>query len=138
MAAVSPPALLPQSERPSIAVLPFDLIGPAAPQAIALQDEITAALCTTRWFSVSEPSKARYHLRGKVRDDGSGRLHVAVILLDTEAGRYLFGPGRVQSANFGFEDESHSVWPVRCVLPYAMPKLIAPGAVIPPSSLPGS
>ena len=53
VAAVSPPALLPQLERPSIAVLPFDLIGPAAPQAIALQDEITAALCTTRWFSVS-------------------------------------------------------------------------------------
>ena len=107
VAAVSPPALLPQLERPSIAVLPFDLIGPAAPQAIALQDEITAALCTTRWFSVLEPSKARYHLRGKVRDDGSGRLHVAVILLDTEGRRYLFADtweGAVGKL-FGFEDQ---------------------------------
>ena len=101
VAAVSPPTLLPQLERPSIAVLPFDLIGPAAPQAIALQDEITAALCTTRWFSVSEPSKARYHLRGKVRDNGSGRLHVVVILLDTEGRRYLFADtGRCSRRTF--------------------------------------
>src|SRR5207245_430246 len=86
--------------------LPFYLIGPAAPQAISLQDEIIAALCTTRWFSVLEPSKARYHLRGKVRDDGSGRLHVAVILLDTEGSRFLFADTweGVVGELFGFED----------------------------------
>ncbi len=105
-APISPPTLLPQLERPSIAVLPFALIGPAAPRAIALQDEIAAALCATRWFSVLEPSQARYHLRGKVRDDGSGRLHVAVILLDKAGERYLFADtwdGGVDEI-FGFED----------------------------------
>ena len=90
VAPMPPPGLLPQLERPSIAVLPFDLIGPAAPRAIALREEIAAALCATRWFSVLEPSQARYHLRGKVRDHGSGRLHVAVILLDKASERYLF------------------------------------------------
>ena len=41
-----------------------------------------------------------------MRDDGSGRLHVAVILLDTEGRRYLFADtweGAVGEL-FGFED----------------------------------
>jgi adenylate cyclase len=104
--AISPPTLLPQLDRPSIAVLPFDLIGPAAASAIALQDEIAAALCATRWFSVLDPSQARYHLRGKVRDDGNGRLHFAVVLLDKAGERYLFADtwGGDVGELFGFED----------------------------------
>ena len=45
---ISLPGLLPRLERPPVAVLPFELIGPAASRAIALQDEIATALCATR------------------------------------------------------------------------------------------
>jgi AraC-like DNA-binding protein/tetratricopeptide (TPR) repeat protein len=92
--------------RPSVAVLPFDLIGPESLHAAALEDEIAAALCRCRWFSVVAPSHARYYLRGKVRGDGSGRLRVAVALLDASTERYLLADrwdGAVDDV-FAFED----------------------------------
>ena len=61
-----------------------------ARHAAALQDEIAAALCRCRWFSVVAPSQARYHLRGNVRGDGGGRLRVAIALLEASTDRYLF------------------------------------------------
>lgn len=106
-ASLSPPRSFSlELTRPSVAVLPFDLIGAEALQAAALHDEIAAALCRCRWFSVVGPSRARYHLRGTVRGDGRGRLRAAVALLDASTERYLFADqwdGAVDDL-FGFED----------------------------------
>lgn len=102
----APPSFSLELRRPSVAVVPFDLIGPEALRAAALHDEITAALCRCRWFSVVAPSHARYHLRGKLRGDGGGRLRIAVALIDASTGRYLFADrwdGAVDDV-FGFED----------------------------------
>ena len=77
-------------ERPGIAVLPFDLAAPDARHATDLADDIIAALMRTRWIAVSIPANARYHLRGKVWGDGSGRVRVTALLIDVQAGRYLW------------------------------------------------
>ena len=77
-------------ERPAIAVLPFDLAAPDTRHATDLTDEIIAALMRTRWIAVTVPANARYHLRGKVRGDGTGRLRVTALLIDGQAGRYLW------------------------------------------------
>jgi AraC-like DNA-binding protein/tetratricopeptide (TPR) repeat protein len=100
------PLFTPRFERPSIAVLPFALLGHESARIVALQDEIANALCASRWFSVTDPAQARYQLRGNVRDEGGGQLHVAVILWDKSTQKYLFaecwdGPG---GELFGFED----------------------------------
>ena len=77
-------------ERPAIAVLPFDLAAPDTRHATDLTDEITAALMRTRWIAVTIPANARYHVRGKVHGDGTGRLRVTALLIDAQAGRYLW------------------------------------------------
>ena len=77
-------------ERPGIAVLPFDLIGPNALRAKGLTEEIVAALTRLRGVVVAVPGRARYQLHGKVLDEGAGRLRVTVMLLDEQAGRYLW------------------------------------------------
>ena len=41
------------ADRPSLAVFPFDLIGPAATCVIDIGDEIAAALCRTGWIGSS-------------------------------------------------------------------------------------
>jgi AraC-like DNA-binding protein/tetratricopeptide (TPR) repeat protein len=84
------PPLTMAIERPAIAVLGLDLIGPDAARARGLVEGIAAALMRLRWLAVTIPAKARYHLRGTVRDDGAGRLRVMVILLDAPTGRYLW------------------------------------------------
>jgi AraC-like DNA-binding protein len=106
-AAPSPlPLLSAGLERPAIAVLPFNLIGPEAMRAAGLSDEIAAALCRCRWFSVTSPAHARYHLRGKARADGRGQLRVTVALLDATTERDLFADCWEGGADdiFGFED----------------------------------
>jgi AraC-like DNA-binding protein/tetratricopeptide (TPR) repeat protein len=94
-------------ERPTIAVLPFDLVGPDAHHAADLAEETIAALMRMRWIVVTEPARARYHLRGKVRGDGVGRLRVAAILVDRSAGRYLWADHWKGDANdlLGFEEQ---------------------------------
>jgi AraC-like DNA-binding protein/tetratricopeptide (TPR) repeat protein len=77
-------------ERPAVAVLPFDLIGPDARRAAGITEEIAAALAGVRWFAVVVPVRARYHLRGTLRDDGHSRLRATITLLDATAGRYLW------------------------------------------------
>jgi AraC-like DNA-binding protein/tetratricopeptide (TPR) repeat protein len=86
----SSPSFSLELARPTVAVLPFAIIGPEASQAAALQDEIASVLCRSRWFSVAAPSHARYHLRGTVRGDGAGRLRVGLALVEASTGRYLF------------------------------------------------
>src|ERR1700730_4884174 len=54
-------------ERPTIAVLPFDLIGPEARRAAGLPEEIVAAIWRLHCVNVITALRARYHLRGKVR-----------------------------------------------------------------------
>src|SRR5262249_19712723 len=104
----SPSPLLPLTmavERPAIAVLPFDLIGPDAYRAAGITEEITAALMRLRWIAVAVPARARYHLRGKVHEDGAGRLRTTVILIDAPTGRYLWADRWDGDCNELFEFE---------------------------------
>ena len=93
-------------DRPRVAILPFDLIGADACCAGALADEIATALIRLRWIAVVEPAGARYHLRGKVRGDRTGRLRVGAILVDAQAGQYLWADRWDGDSNdvFGFEE----------------------------------
>src|SRR5260221_5028648 len=85
------PAFLPSSlERPSLAVLPFELVGSAANACAGMAEEIAMALLRLRWIGVSTAPNARYRLRGKVRGDGNGRLRVTVMLADGATGRALW------------------------------------------------
>jgi TolB-like protein len=82
--------LSPAVERPVIAVHPFDLSGTQAHGAAGLADEICAALLRNRWLALGSSTSARYHLRGKVRDDGLQRLRIMVMFTDGETGRHLW------------------------------------------------
>jgi TolB-like protein len=92
-------------ERPAIAVLPFNLIGPDVGRGAGIAEEIAAALMRVRWIAVAVPASARYHLCGKVFDDGTGRLRVVVILVDAPAGRYLWADRWGGACNDLFEFE---------------------------------
>ncbi len=98
--------MLSAAGRPTIAVLPFDLIGPEAFRAGGLHEEITAAIWRLHWINVATPAHARYHLRGKVRDDIRGRLRVTVILVEASIGRVLWAERWDGDRNdvFGFEE----------------------------------
>jgi adenylate cyclase len=93
-------------ERPALAILPFDLIGPETYRTSGIGDEIAAALYRLHWVTVTPSPSARYHLRGKVRHDGMRRLRVTAALIDATTGRYLWA-GHWDGAlddPFGFED----------------------------------
>ena len=92
-------------ERPAIAVLPFDLVGQRAWRAAGITEEIAAALTRVRWFVVVVPARARYHLRGTVRDDSNGRLRVTITLMDATTGRYLWADHWDGNCNDLFEFE---------------------------------
>jgi AraC-like DNA-binding protein/tetratricopeptide (TPR) repeat protein len=98
--------ILSAAERPTIAVLPFELIGPDTFRAGGLHEEIAAAIWRLHWVNVVAPSHARYHLRGKVRDDVRGRLRVTVILVEASIGRALWAERWDGDRNdvFGFEE----------------------------------
>jgi len=84
------PPLSAAVERPAIAVLPFDLIGPDACRAVGVAEEIATAIMRLRWVAVAAPARARYHLRGKIHGDHTGRLRVTVTLVDAATGRHLW------------------------------------------------
>ena len=94
-------------ERPTIAVLPFDLIGPGARRAAGLPEESVAAIWRLHCMNVIPASQARYHLRGKVRDDSGGRLRVTVVLVEASTGRTLWADRWDGNRNdvFGFEEK---------------------------------
>jgi AraC-like DNA-binding protein/tetratricopeptide (TPR) repeat protein len=99
-----------QTERPSIAVLPFDMAGPEARRVDGIADEIAVALWRLRWLSVAAPAAAQYHIRGTVRQDGADRLRVRAILVEARSGRYLWADcweGRLDDL-FAFEEQSAS------------------------------
>jgi len=78
------------SDRPVLAVQPFDLIGQQARLVASVAAEIEAMLLQHRWLAVGASSHARYHLRGSIRDDGGKRLRIVVMLADAASGRYLW------------------------------------------------
>jgi AraC-like DNA-binding protein/tetratricopeptide (TPR) repeat protein len=93
-------------DRPTVAILPLDLIGPGAARACGLGDEIAAAFGRTGWVKLVPPPAGRYHLRGSVQDDGSGTLRVRTTLLDRSTARYLWADCWECAARdpFGSED----------------------------------
>jgi AraC-like DNA-binding protein/tetratricopeptide (TPR) repeat protein len=82
--------LAPFTERPTLAVVPFDLFGSQAVCASDIGEEIAATLHRTGWVRVVPPPAGRYHLRGAVTDDGAGALRIRMKLLDRSAGRYIW------------------------------------------------
>jgi AraC-like DNA-binding protein len=77
-------------ERPTLAVLPFDLVGSQAVCASDIGEEIAATLYRTGWIRVVPPPAGRYHLHGRVADDGTGALRIRMKLLDRSAARYIW------------------------------------------------
>jgi AraC-like DNA-binding protein len=84
------PFLASAIERPAVAILPFEIIGSRSDRATALVDEIALALWRLRWLNVAAPMHARYHLRGRLREDPRRRIRVSVRLADALTGRYLW------------------------------------------------
>ena len=102
----SPPPVSRASERPGLALLPFGFVGAEANKAAGLTGAIAAALCRHGWLSVTSPDLARYHLHGKVRADGQGRLRATLMLFDVSNARYLWADswdGNLDDV-FTFED----------------------------------
>ena len=134
------PTLTMVVERPAIAVLPFDLIGPDADRAADLADEIAAALMRVRWIAVAVPASARYHLRGTVRDDGAGRLRIRVVLVDVPAGRYLWADRWDGNCNDLFELEERVATRIAAAIQPSVrdARSTEPGARMQRGSTPGS
>jgi AraC-like DNA-binding protein/tetratricopeptide (TPR) repeat protein len=102
----SPTILSPTVDRPVVTVHPFDPIGPRAQVAATVADEISCALLRNRWLTIGTTHSARYHLRGTVRDDGTGSLRIMVMLTDAATGRHLWADrwnGGLDDA-FAFEE----------------------------------
>ena len=78
------------AERPALAVLPFELTGPRADRVGQISDEIAATLHRTGWIRLVPPPAGRYHLHGRVTDDGTGTLRIRMTLLDRSARRYIW------------------------------------------------
>ena len=70
------------SERPVPALLPFDLTGPLPGGAEDISEAIGAALYRTGWIRIVPAPAGRYHLQGKVTDDGTGTLGIRLMLID--------------------------------------------------------
>jgi AraC-like DNA-binding protein len=78
------------SERPSLALLPFDLTGPLTGGAEDISEAIGEALHRTGWIRLVPAPAGRYHLQGKVTDDGTGTLRIRLMLIDRAASRYVW------------------------------------------------
>jgi AraC-like DNA-binding protein/tetratricopeptide (TPR) repeat protein len=91
--ATSPLVLATSVERPTIAILPFNHVGPQPSGANAFVDEIRVELWRLNWLRIAPPPHARYHLRGNVREDGRGGVRVTVRLSDALSGRCVWALG---------------------------------------------
>ena len=76
--------------RPTVAVVPFELIGPGAKCIGSIAEEIAAALLRLRWINVVASDRAQYRLHGKIRGDGRSTLRITVLLFETTTGRYVW------------------------------------------------
>lgn len=89
--ATSAPYRLPaSSERPALALLPFDLAGLLPGGAEDISEAIGAALYRTGWIRIVSAPAGRYHLQGRVRDDGTGTLRIRLMLIDRSISRYVW------------------------------------------------
>jgi AraC-like DNA-binding protein len=88
--ATIPLRLTGSAERPALAVLPFDPIPPPHSGSVDIGAEIAAALHRTGWLKIVLPPHGRYHLHGRVTDDGAGALMIRVTLLDRSTSRVLW------------------------------------------------
>ena len=78
------------NNRPTVAVLPFKLIGTDARGTGGLAEEIVSQLLRAGWITVVASDRAKYHLCGKIRDLGGGLLRTTALLLDIATGRYVW------------------------------------------------
>ena len=89
-AVTTPLRLGPSAVRPTLAIFPFELIGPHAAGADNIGAEIAAALHRTGWVRIVLAPHGRYHLRGRVMDDHTGTVRISVTLLDRSSSRYVW------------------------------------------------
>ena len=78
------------SERPALALLPFDLTVPLPGEAADVSDAIGAALHGTGWVRIVPAPAGRYHLQGRVTEDGAGTLRIRLMLIDRSVSRYVW------------------------------------------------
>jgi AraC-like DNA-binding protein/tetratricopeptide (TPR) repeat protein len=88
--ATIPLRLAGSAERPTLAVLPFDPVLPPHSRSVDIGAEIAAALHRTGWPKIVLPPHGRYHLHGRVTDDGAGTLLIRVTLLDRSTSRLVW------------------------------------------------
>lgn len=86
----TPFRLTASSERPALAMLPFDLTDPRPRGAEDISDAIGAALHRTGWIRIVPAPAGRYHLQGRVKDDGTGTLRIRLMLIDRSIARYVW------------------------------------------------
>lgn len=86
--------------RPMLSILPFDLVGSEPVCVGGIADEIASALHRTGWIRVVPTSQGRYHLHGRVTDEGTGNLRIRLTLLDRSTLRYIW----VDLLEFGIGD----------------------------------
>src|ERR1700677_1815960 len=108
-AAMKPSSLRSSSlwDRPTLAVFPFNPMGPMSADVMDIGDEIATALCRTGWIKVQPPPAGRYHLHGRVKDDGSGRLHIRMMLIDRTTNHYIWAESIELAAG---HDARHADW----------------------------
>jgi AraC-like DNA-binding protein len=78
------------SDRPTLALLPFDLTIPLPRGAEDISDAIGAALYGTGWVRIVPAPAGRYHLRGRVTDGGTGTSRIRLMLIDRSISRYVW------------------------------------------------
>ena len=69
----------------------FDLTGRTAQLADTIAYAILASLLRNRWLADGAPTRARYQLHGRVRDEVGQRLRAMVVLSDRATGRASLG-----------------------------------------------
>ena len=94
------------SDRPTIAVPPFEQTGPNAKRVGQIAEEISAALCRTGWLVVVEPPRDRYRLLGRIHDDGMGSVRIRTVLLDRLRGRFIWADSWQCAIAGAFEAEN--------------------------------
>lgn len=77
-------------ERPTLAVLPFEVIASEGDCASDIDEEIATELARTGWFRIVGAGAARYRLTGRVTYDDDGMLHIRVTLFDQSGSRYIW------------------------------------------------
>ncbi len=86
----SPFRLMASSERPTLSLLLLDPTGSLPGGAEDLAHAIGDALGRTGWIRIVPAPTGRYHLRGRVSDDGTDTLRVRLMLADRSLARHVW------------------------------------------------